>query len=63
MQEIKERIAELEISITHQARQVEELSNELLECNRRVARLEKENAGFRRMFESLAPKLTESPDE
>lgn len=63
MQDIEERMAELEINFTHQSRQLEELSGELLECNRRLARLEKENAGFRRMFEALAPTLTESPDE
>ncbi len=63
MQDIEERIAELEMALTHQARQVEDLSGELLEYSRRVARLEKENAGFRRMFEALAPTLTESPDE
>lgn len=61
--ELPERLTELEIRFTHQARVIEELNEVVTECNQRLARLEKENHRFREMLQSLAPALPESPDE
>lgn len=63
MKELQERLIELEIRFTHQARLIEELNGEIVECNQRLSRLERENRSFREMLQSLAPTLTESPDE
>lgn len=63
MQELQERLIALEIRFTHQARQVEELNAEVIECHRRLSRLERENRSFREMLKALSPSLPESPDE
>ena len=63
MKEIQERLNELEIRFTHQARLIDELNSEIVACNQRLSRLERENRSFREMLQSLAPTLTESPDE
>jgi SlyX protein len=63
VKELLERLNELEIRFTHQARIVDELNSELFDCNQRLSRLERENRSFREMLQSLAPTLTESPDE
>jgi SlyX protein len=63
VKELLERLNELEIRFTHQARIVDELNSELIDCNQRLSRLERENRSFREMLQSLAPTLTESPDE
>jgi len=63
VKELQERLIELEIRFTHQARLIEELNGEIVECNQRLSRLERENRSFREMLQSLAPTLTESPDE
>jgi SlyX protein len=63
VKELQERLNELEMRFTHQARLIEELNSELIDCNQRLSRLERENRSFREMLQSLAPILTESPDE
>lgn len=63
MKELQERLDELEIRFTHQARLIDELNGEIVACNQRLSRLERENRSFREMLQSLAPSLTESPDE
>ena len=63
MKELQERLNELEIRFTHQARIIDELNSEIVACNQRLSRLERENRSFREMLQSLAPTLTESPDE
>lgn len=63
MKELQERLNELEIRFTHQARLIEELNGEIIDCHQRLSRLERENRSFREMLQSLAPPLTESPDE
>jgi len=63
MNELQERLNELEIRFTHQARLIDELNSEIVGCNLRLSRLERENRSFREMLQSLAPSLTESPDE
>jgi SlyX protein len=63
VKEIQERLNELEIRFTHQARLIDELNSEIVDCNQRLSRLERENRSFREMLQSLAPTLPESPDE
>ncbi len=63
MDELKERIVELEISYTHQLSLVEELNTELTAANARIDRLERRVSGMNEMLGSLGPELTESPDE
>lgn len=63
MTDFKDRLTELEIRFTHQARLIEELNDVLVVALRRIDRLEGEQRGFREMLGSLAPDLTESPDE
>jgi SlyX protein len=63
VKELQERLNELEIRFTHQARLIDELNSEIVACNQRLSRLERESRSFREMLQSLAPTLTESPDE
>ncbi len=63
MDELRQRMTDLEIRFTHQAQTIEELNGEVLECNRRLAVLERENRRLREMLARLAPELAESPDE
>lgn len=63
MDELRERIVELEIRYTHQNSVVEELNTELTLANARIDRLEREIRGMHEMLGSMGPELTESPDE
>ena len=63
MEDLQERLIELEIRFTHQNRLIDELNDEVAECNRRIAALERDNRTLRDTLTSLAPELTESPDE
>ena len=63
LDELRERITELEIRFTHQAQMVEELNEVVVDCNLRIDRLTKENQQLREMVKNLAPQLEESPDE
>jgi len=63
MDELTERIVELEIRFTHQNHLVEELNVELTAANNRINRLEREVGALREMLGSMGPELTQSPDE
>ncbi len=63
MDELKERIIELEIRYAHQNSVVEELNAELTLANARIGRLERQVTGMHEMLGSLGPELTQSPDE
>lgn len=63
MEDLHERLIELEIRFTHQNRLIDELNDEVTECNRRIAVLERDNRTLRDTLKSLAPESTESPDE
>ncbi|MDY0269884.1 SlyX family protein [Trichloromonas sp.] len=63
MDELRQRLDELEIRYTHQGRMLEELNLVVAESARRVDRLERELTRYREMLGTLAPGLTESPDE
>ncbi|MEZ4599855.1 MAG: SlyX family protein [Syntrophotaleaceae bacterium] len=63
MQEIIDRLTELEIRYSHQLRLLEELNEVVTECNERIALLERDNRMLQEMLRALAPDSTESPDE
>jgi len=63
MNELTERIVELEIRYTHQNQLIEELNSELTVSNNRIDRLEREVGALREMLGSMGPELTQSPDE
>jgi SlyX protein len=63
MDELKERVIELEIRYTHQHSMVEELNAELTSANARIDRLERQVRAMHDMLGSLGPELTQSPDE
>jgi SlyX protein len=63
MDELTERIVELEIRYTHQNSIVEELNTELTLANARIDRLERAISGMHEMLGNMGPELTESPDE
>lgn len=63
MNEVTERIIELEIRYAHQASLVEELNVELTAANARIDKLEREALALRDSIRSMEPDLSESPDE
>ena len=63
LEELQDRLNELEIRFSYQGQQIEELNEVVTECNLRVDRLGKENQRLREMIKSLSPSLEESPDE
>lgn len=63
MEELRERVIELEIRYTHQSSMLDELNTELTTANLRIDALEREMRSLRDMLGSLGPELTESPDE
>jgi SlyX protein len=63
LEELRERLTELEIRFTHQNRLIDELNDEVAQCSRRIAGLERQNRALRASLKSLAPELQESPDE
>lgn len=63
MDELYERITELEIRYSHQNQLLEELNLILTESTRRLDILERENRRFREIVQSLVPVPGESPDE
>jgi SlyX protein len=63
MDELTERIIELEIRYTHQTSLLEELNMELTSANSRIDQLERQIKTLHEMIGSLGPEYTESPDE
>ena len=63
MDELTERIVELEIRYTHQNAMVDELNTELTSANARIDRLERQVKAMHEMLGTLGPELTQSPDE
>jgi SlyX protein len=62
-EELQERLTELEIKFSHQALQVEELNEVIIDCHKRIDHLVKDNHRLAKMLETLAETLEESPDE
>jgi SlyX protein len=63
LEELQERITELEIRFSHQSQLVDELNDVVTDCNLRIDRLQKENRLLQEMLKSLSPEMEESPDE
>lgn len=63
MDEVIQHLQEMEMRYTYQARQIEELSDELTTACRRLDELGKEVRLLRQMLGTLAPQLEASPDE
>jgi SlyX protein len=64
MNELKDRLTELEIRFTHQAQLIEELNEVLTGACARLARLEQENRSLREQIRQATPDdFTLSPDE
>jgi SlyX protein len=64
MDELKERLVELEIRYTQQAQLMEELNEVLTDACARIGRLELENRGLRDQLRQMASDdYTLSPDE
>ncbi len=63
MDEIKQRLTDLEIRSTYQEELIDELNLIVTDCNLQIQRLGRENTRLREMMRSLAPEMPESPDE
>ncbi|PLX94260.1 MAG: SlyX protein [Desulfuromonas sp.] len=63
MEQLEKRLTELEVLYSHQVQLVEELNDVVADCSLRIDQLTKENRSMREMLTSLAPEMTESPDE
>ncbi|MDX2495639.1 MAG: SlyX family protein [Desulfuromusa sp.] len=63
LEDLEERITELEIRFSHQTQLLDELNEVLTDCNHRIDRLSKENQRLRETVSTLSPSLEESPDE
>ena len=64
MDELKERLLELEIRYTHQAQLIEELNEVLTDACDRISRLELENRSLRDQLRQVTTDdYTLSPDE
>ena len=63
LEELQERVTELEIRFSHQTQLLDELNEVLTDCNQRIDRLSKENQHLRATLSTLSPAMEESPDE
>lgn len=63
MDELQERLIELEIRFSHQALLLEELNAVVTDSALRIDALERDNRQLRETLQGLAPQLSESPDE
>ncbi len=63
LNDLQERVTELEIRFSHQTQLLDELNDELVNCNHRIDQLSKENQHLREAVSTFSPALEESPDE
>jgi uncharacterized coiled-coil protein SlyX len=59
----EERLNELELRYMGQEQTIEELSDEVALCHKRLNELERQNRSLKEMVQNLAPESLESPDE
>lgn len=59
----EQRLNDLELRYMDQERLLEELSDEVAGCHRRIDELERQNRSLKEMLANLAPETEESPDE
>ena len=63
MSENDERITDLELKFMEQSSVIEQLSDEVAACHRRIDELSRENRSLQEMMKSLEPENEISPDE
>jgi SlyX protein len=63
MNDLEQRLIELEIRLTHQERLIDELNDVILTDNRRIGELENRLQSWQKFLDSLGPELLASPDE
>ncbi|MCW9049771.1 MAG: SlyX family protein [Deltaproteobacteria bacterium] len=63
LNELEERVMELEIRFSHQVQLLDELNEVVTECNLRIDQLNRENMRLRESINGLQPSMEESPDE
>ena len=63
MSQNEARLNELELRYMNQEKLIEELSDEIALCHKRIDALERQNSSLREMMQNLAPETEESPDE
>ncbi|OEU70152.1 MAG: hypothetical protein BA864_02050 [Desulfuromonadales bacterium C00003093] len=63
LEELQERVTNLEIRFSHQTQLIDELNEVLTDCNLRIDRLSRENQQLREIINTFSPELIESPDE
>ncbi|MCK4690400.1 MAG: SlyX family protein [Desulfuromonadales bacterium] len=63
LEELQERVTELEIRFSYQTQLIDELNEVLTDCNLRIDRLSRENQQLREIISTFSPELIESPDE
>ncbi len=63
LEELQERVTELEIRFSHQAQLIDELNEVLTDCHRKIDQLSRENQHLREAISTMSPALEESPDE
>jgi SlyX protein len=63
MNELEQRIIELEIRLTHQERLIDELNDVIVTDNRRIGDLENRLQSWQKVLDSIGPELLASPDE
>jgi SlyX protein len=62
MDDILERIVELEIRYTHQGQMIEELNAELTASNLRIGQLERELSRLQHLLQNVIAETKEAPD-
>lgn len=62
MDDMLERIVELEVRYTHQGQTIEELNAELTASNFRIDQLEREVSGLQRLLKNIVSETKEAPD-
>lgn len=63
MSENDERLNELELRFMDQSRLIEQLSDEVALCHRRIDDLSRDNSRLQEMMKSFEPENEVSPDE
>ena len=63
MSETDARLTELELKFMDQSLVLEQLSDEVAICHRRIDELSRENKSLREMVKTLEPESEVSPDE
>lgn len=63
MDDLTERLNNLEVRSAYQEELIEELNRVVASCNLQIQRLTRDNQRMQEMVRGLAPEMSESPDE